>query len=521
MTDSPKPVMPKIAANPNKSGSYRQKINVGLAIKKAGFFLAPLLFVLMYLLPVPTGMAYASWITSALVIWMVLWWMTEAVPLPVTALLPAIIFPTFGIMPIQETLYPYTNPVIFLFLGGFIIATAIQHNNLHLRVALNIVRIIGTRPDRLLGGFMIASAFLSMWISNTATMLMMLPIVLSVVSLISKKMERSGEDVPKGFAACMLLGIAFSSSVGGIGTLIGTPPNAIMSGFLQQSYNLEIDFFQWMLAGIPVVVVMVFVMWFFMGRIMYRLPRTGGAAGYELISEEIEKLGSMSREEKIVTGVAATTAFLWVFKPLINEVIPFDVHDAVIAMIGALLLFMIPVSPREHRFTLTWNEAEKQLPWGVLILFGGGLSLASGVSASGLDQWMGTQFSGMEGLPPLLILFIVVIVVQATTSLMSNVASINIFLPIILPLSISMGMNPLYFIIVATMSASCAFLLPVSTANNAIAFSTGKVSIAQMVRTGIWLNLLSLPVLFIMQYLVIMPVFGIDPHVIPDWAIER
>ena len=487
-------------------------------MKKLGFAIGLMLFVLTQAFPAPVGLAPEGWVVAGLAAWMVVWWMTEAAPLSITALLPVVVLPLMEVVSLSDIVQPYANPVIFLFLGGFIIAIAIQQCNLHRRIALGIVSLIGTKPDRVIGGFMVAAAFLSMWISNTATMLMMLPIAFSIIALMKKNDSDGNPCDTQAFATCLLLALAFSSSVGGAGTIIGTPPNAIMSGFMQQSYGLEIGFVQWMMVGVPLVVIMVTTMWFVMTKFLFTLPKEDGSQTRELFKAEIKKLGSMSRAEKTVAIIAIATATLWLTHPFISQVIPFTFNDALIAMIGALALFFIPVNRREHRFVLSWAETEKHLPWGVLILFGGGLALAGAFESSGLATWIGTQFEGAAGLPPLVVLIAVVTVLMVTTTLMSNVASINIFLPIIVPMAVGMEMHPLFLAIPATMAASCAFMLPVSTANNAIAFGTGEVTIAQMARAGFWLNLIALPVLVALTYLLVLPVFGVEMGTVPDWA---
>lgn len=489
----------------------------GTQLRRLGFFLGPLLFVLTCLTVSPDELSDTGWVVVGLAGWMIIWWMTEAVPLSATALLPAVVFPLSGVMPVADAIEPYANPLIFLFLGGFIIAIAIQKCNLHLRIALGIVYIIGTRPDRIVGGFMVSCAFLSMWLSNTATMLMMLPICLSVVELMKDKMDRVDPSASRRFAICMLLAIAYASSVGGIGTLIGTPPNAIMSGYIQQTYGYQIGFMDWMMVGVPVVVVMVGFMWLVLTRWLFRFPTSDGQATHALIAEEISKLGRMSADEKRVAGVAVATAAMWMFHPALSSVIGLKFDDTLVALLGALALMCIPVSFKEHRFVMCWKDAE-DLPWGTLILFGGGLSLAGGFESSGLAQWIGVSFSGASGLPAPVVLAAVITTLMLTTTLMSNVASINIFLPIIIPMAVGMNMNPLFLAIPATMAASCAFMLPVSTANNAIAFGTGKVSIGQMARAGLLLNIIALPLLMAATYLIAVPVFDIEPGILPEWV---
>lgn len=500
---------------------HSARTKTSLHIRKAGFWLAPLLFLLTLLSAPPEGMEATTWHTAGLAIWMILWWVTEALPLSATALLPAIILPLLNVMDLREALTPFANPIIFLFLGGFIIALAIEKCRLHLRIALNIMRFIGTRPDRMVGGFMAAAAFLSMWISNTATMLMLLPVSLSAVAILTEKMGGEKSPEAKRFGVAMLLGLAYASSVGGIGTIIGTPPNAILSGYLSNNYGYELSFVQWMSVGVPVAVLMTFLMWWVMVKWLCPVGKTlGASASDSLLRDELAKLGPMRREEKTVAGIALATALLWTFRPLVNEILPFELNDTIIALIGALALFAAPVNWKKQQFVLNWSDTDK-LPWGVLILFGGGLSLASGFEVSGLAQWIGGYFTRMPDMPLFLWFTLTIIMVQVTTSLMSNVASINIFLPILAPAAVAMNINPLFLAIPAAMSASCAFMLPVSTANNAIAYGTGRVSIREMVRIGFWLNLMSIPVLMIVGYTVMMLAFDIEPGVVPAWAMPQ
>lgn len=497
-----------------------EKISAAHRARLLGFWGGPLLCLLLLLLPVPAGMNPLTWKALALLSLMVVWWFTEAMPLPVTALLPLVVFPIMGIMPPRETAMPYAHPIIFLFLGGFIIAIAIEKSNLHLRIALNIVRLIGTRPDRMVGGFMVSTAFLSMWISNTATVLMMLPMALSVIKLMWDILEKKSRKTAQNFGLCMLLGIAYASGIGGVGTLIGTPPNAFAKAFFNNTYGYEISFFSWMKLGVPFVVVMTYGMWVVMTRFIFPIRTLEITQAEQIIEDEYRRLGRMSHEEKLAGSVGLFTALCWIFESHISDAIP-GVNEVTIALVGALLLFTIPLNFRDNQYLITWRDAE-QLPWGVLILFGGGLSLAAGLEATGLAGWIGLQFEGSgEALPHWLLIVIVVTVMVITTTFMSNVAAATLLVPIVSSIAIGMGENPLIFAIPATMAASCAFMLPVAAASNAIVFGTGYMTIPQMVRAGFALSVFSIIVLLAMTQFLMPAVMDVQLGVLPEWATGK
>jgi sodium-dependent dicarboxylate transporter 2/3/5 len=448
-------------------------------------------------------MDVAAWRTAGIGLLMAIWWMTEAIPIPATALLPLVLFPLLGVADIGNAAAPYANPLIFLFLGGFVIALAMQRWNLHRRVALRIVSSIGARPLSVIAGFTVASAFLSMWVSNTATTLMMLPIGLSVVELVQRGDASSG----KNFAVVLMLTIAYSSSIGGMATLIGTPPNAFFAGFMYEAYGRTIGFAEWMLFGLPLALVALPLMLFILVRIVYPIRITEIPGGQSYFYELLRELGPMQRGEKMVRGVFVATAILWITRPLMEGFVP-GMSDAGIAIAMALVLFILPVDLKTGTFVMDWNTAER-LPWGVLILFGGGLSLASAISTTGLASWIGSQLVLFSDWPILAVIFIVTTTIVVLTELTSNTATSAAFLPIAASVAVGLGHDPMVLGIPAVLAASCAFMLPVATPPNAIVFGSGYLTIPQMVRAGIWLNLIGVVVILAAVYLLTNVVFGV------------
>ncbi len=451
---------------------------------------------------------------------MAVWWITEAMPLSATALLPIVLFPPLTLLSIDDATMPYADPIVFLFLGGFLIAIAMQKWNLHRRIALLTLRRVGTQPRRIVLGMMIATAFLSMWVSNTATTLMMLPIGISVLSLVVENSGRAGSGPEEGatsdalhsgtavsdlvedrdvrlFGVALLLSIAWAASIGGLGTLLGSPPNAIVAGYISSEIGTDIGFLQWMLLGVPIVVVFVALAWLAITRLIFRFDLAELPGGEELIDSQIAELGAMSRGEKVVLAVFAGAAFLWIVPGLLSSIDglaaaapwlgTFD--DTVIAIGAGIVLFLIPAD-KNGTMTLEWQDAEKGLPWGVLLLFGGGLSLAGAVAGSGLDQWFGSQVGGLGVLPIVLLLFAVVVIVLLLTEVTSNTATAATFVPILGGVAVGIGVDPTTLLIPAALAATCAFMLPVGTPPNAIVFGTGTVKITEMARGGAVLNVM-------------------------------
>lgn len=432
-------------------------------------------------------MSVNAWHTSSVGIVMAIFWITEALPLSVTALIPLLLFPLLDIASIKNTAAPYAHPLIFLFLGGFIIAQAMQKWNLHKRIALKIISILGTNSYGIIAGFMISSAFLSMWISNTATALMMMPIAISLVQLFQKNDTSIAEKDQNNFSVVLLLAIAYSCSIGGVGTLIGTPPNALMAAFLEDNYSIKIGFAQWMMIGIPFVIIALPIAFFVLTKIIFPV-KIKFSSSDEFILKEIETLGPISNEEKKVGFVFALVASLWIFRPLLINIIS-GISDSSIAIFGSVLLFVIPSKNAKQKSILEWRDVEK-ISWGILILFGGGLSLASGIQSSGLAEWIGNLFSDLSNMPSVLIIFAITAIIIFLTELTSNLATTAAFLPIAASIAVSFNVSPILFVVPSAIAASCAFMLPVATPPNAIVFSSGQITIKQMARAGIILNII-------------------------------
>lgn len=507
-----------IKENEPRSYTKRQKI---------GLFLGPLLFILMLVVPAPADMAPVAQKMAAVAILMATWWMTEAIPIPATSLLPIALFPLLGIMHTKSAAAPYASHLIFLFMGGFIIALAMQRWDLHRRVAMHIVNVVGFSPSRLIFGFMTATAALSAFVSNTATTVMMMPIGLAIIQHVVTEGKKEGLDStidfsPEQFAfgLNLMLGIAYAASIGGIATLIGTPPNTVLAGYLTKTYGYEITFANWMLVGVPLVCVMLPLCWFWLTRVANPMKLKKVPGGKELIQSELKEMGSMSKGERWTALIFLLTALGWIFRKKIGFIFPDPklITDATIAMTGALILFMIPVNLKKNEFVMNWDWASK-MPWGVLILFGGGLSMAAGFKATKLADWIGNQVSLLEAAPILVLVIAVVTLIIFLTELTSNTATSAMVMPILSAVAIGLGQSPLLLIVPAAIAASCAFMLPVATPPNAIVFGSGYVTIPQMVKSGFGLNVLGIVVTVLVTYLIVIPLFGIQIDVIPEWAL--
>jgi sodium-dependent dicarboxylate transporter 2/3/5 len=469
--------------------------------RSAGLVLGPLLFVTALLLPAPAGMPPAAWRTAAVAILLAVWWMSEALPLGATSLLPIVLLPLLGVTPVEDAAAPYAHPTVFLFLGGFLIALAVERCGLHRRAALMILSAAGSRPRNLVSGFMLATAVLSMWISNTAATLMMLPMALSVAGL-----DDAGDATSSRFGSALLLGVAYAASIGGLGTLIGTPPNALLAAYMSDRFGFEIGFGRWMLIGVPLVIVALPLAWLVVTRIVLRLGTEPLAAAGSGIEAQRAALGPVSRAEWLVGGITLATALGWMLQPLLARIVP-AISDTAIALSGALLLFAVPVRWRAREFPLTGRDIER-LPWSVLLLFGGGLSLAGAIQASGLAAWLGTALERLGGLPlPLLVLGVVASVVFLS-ELASNTAAAATFLPIAGALAVGLGESPLLLVIPAALAASCGFMLPVATPPNAIAYASGRIPMGRMIRTGFLLNVVMIALLTLAAFVLVPAVLG-------------
>jgi len=447
--------------------------------------------------------------TMAVMVWMAAWWLTEAVDIAVTALLPIVLFPLLGISSIGEATAPYASSVIFLFFGGFVVALSMQRWGLDKRIALAALKLVGTRPANMVGGFMLATAALSAFVSNTATTALMLPIGLSVIALAHRGAEAdgSGADPRRAhFPLALMLGIAYGASIGGLATIIGTPPNLFLVGFLHDSQKLDVSFVGWLRVGVPLVVVLLPCAWLLLTRWIYPVERRPIPGVAEMIRQALAGLGPMSRGERVTTVVFAFAALGWIFRPLIVKLEVAGLRplahlsDTGIAMLAALALFAIPVDLSKRTFTMDWATAEK-LPWGVLILFGGGLSLASAVEHHQVAEFIGAQTSSFAGWPGIVIVLLVTTATIFLTELTSNTATAATLVPILAALAPGLGLPVLRLVIPATLAASCAFMLPVATPPNAIVFASGHVTLRQMARAGFWLNLLAILPIAALAYL--------------------
>lgn len=476
--------------------------------RKIGLFVGPLVFLVLLVLPAPAVVNLAAWRVIALAAFMLVWWVTEAVPIPVTALLPMLCLPLLGVNSMSAAAAPYASPIVFLFMGGFMIALAMERWALHRRIALNIVRLTGVNANGIILGFMLATAALSMWISNTATTVMMLPIALSVIDLLTH--GREGEYPKEGikyFALSMMLGIAYSANIGGTATLIGTPPNVVFAGYIRETYEIEVSFARWMLMGVPFAALLIGLTYLFIVRILYpnRLGKFKGAR--ELIEREVVELGAMSVGERRTMIIFVGTALAWIFRANINRLIPgLELSDPGIALIATIALFVVPVDFKKEEFVLEWRHTEK-LPWGILLLFGGGLSLANALEETGLIGLIGEQFEGYQG-AALFIILALTTVSLFLTEIMSNVALVAVFLPVVGGVALGIGLDPLLVCIPVTLAASCAFMLPMSTPPNAIVFASGHLRVAQMVRAGFVLNITAILLIAFLAKVVLPLLFG-------------
>ncbi len=485
--------------------------------KKIGLFTGPALFALFMLFGNP-GPATAM---AASTLWIACWWIFESIPIPATSLLPLVLFPLAGIMPAKAVAPHYMNSHIFLFMGGFILALAIERWNLHRRIALNVISLVGDRPRRIVFGFMAATAFLSMWISNTATAMLMLPIALSVTKQTARAEAGPDKEKKRGgrFGLALMLGIAYSASIGGIGTLVGTPPNIVFSRVFTQTFpdGPEISFARWCLVGIPFAAVFLVIAWAFLVFVACPLRKTGEKN--DTVREELRKLGPMSPPEKRVLFVFAATALLWFLRrdielgafvlPGWSSLLGLEslVDDGTVAISMALLLFLLPAG-KENKRLMNWETAVR-LPWGILLLFGGGFAIAAGMQDSGLSEWLSSHFHLLKGAPEWILILAVSLLLTFLTEITSNTATTNMILPILAAVAVTLEVDPLLIMIPATISASCAFMLPVATPPNAIVFGSGLVPIRTMARFGIAMNLIGAVLVLLTVKVLAKSVFGI------------
>ena len=457
-----------------------------------GLFLGPAIALSMLVLGPPEDLSLSAWRTAAIGLLMAIWWATEAVPIAVTALLPILLFPIFGVRSIEDTVVPYSNKVIYLFLGGFVVAFAMQRWNLHRRIALTLLQYTGGNGRSLIGGFMLASALLSMWVMNTSTTMMLLPIAVSIITVIHKSVHSLDDTGREHFQYALLLGVAYGATIGGIATLVGTAPNAILAAFMQDSYGTEIDFASWMLVGFPLSALMLPLAWIVLTRVIFKVDFHTSSEGRAELKRLKDDMGSITVPETRVAIVFVCMAVLWITRPLITKMPGFvTLEDSMIAIAGAVALFLIPSGSKQDPLLLRWDYAER-LPWGVLILFGGGLTLARAVSDTGLAAWIGSNMQAIGTLPLVLIVAAVSAMIIFLTEMTSNIATTSTFLPVVGALAIESGFDPITVTVPVTLAASCAFMLPVATPPNAIVFGSGLLTIPKMMRAGIALNIIGI-----------------------------
>lgn len=478
--------------------------------KRLGFLLGPILFVVLYLF-VPSGLiSENAYKVIAVAAWMIFWWVTEAVPFPVTALIPLILFPLLGVMPMSKAAAPYANPIIFLFMGGFFIAIALEKHRLHERIALNLIKLTGTSGNGIILGFMIATAFISMWISNTATAMMMMPIALSVIKLIipDKSEIKDGPTSPeRNFALGLMLVVGYAATLGGLATIIGTPPNVVFVGLLNAFNGQKISFLEWMIVGVPVATLLLTANFLIVTKILFpnKIDKIKGSD--ELIKSKLEELGSLRKEEKLVLTIFTITSFFWIFQQAINYFVGKEIlNDTNIAMAGGLLMFIVPSDIKNLTFILDWRDT-KNMAWGILILFGGGLCLAEGLNETGIIQSIGSWIVSQTTYNIWFMLILIIISV-ALSEMMSNVALVNIFVPVIFGIAQGLNINPILLALPVTLSASIGFMFPIATPPNAIVFASGYIRIKDMMRAGILLNIASIIIVWIASLTLVKWVFG-------------
>ncbi len=465
--------------------------------KRIGLLLGPILFIVIRLFFHPEGLSDQANGVLASTVWIAIWWITEAIPIAATALLPIVLFPLSGSLDIGSTTASFGHKFVFLYLGGFIIAIAIEKWNLHKRIALNIIKIIGSDVKQIILGFMIATAFLSMWISNTATSVMMLPIGIAIIKQL-KDNPKTDINENSIFGKALMLAIAYSASIGGIATLIGTPPNLVLAGVVSETYGYEITFSQWFIFGFPISVILLVICWKYLTSIAFSFNQKEFPGGKQEIVRLLKSLGKMTYEEKNVAIVFALTAFCWITRSfLLKKILP-QIDDTIIAILFALVLFLIP-SKTKRKSIITWKDT-KDLPWGIILLFGGGMALAKGFETSGLALWIGNQMTTLVGISTIVLIFLLIAAVNFLTEITSNLATTAMLLPVLAPMALTIDMHPFILMVGTAVAASCAFMLPVATPPNAVVFGSGYLRIPDMVSKGIVMNIISIILLTLFVY---------------------
>ncbi|AGA80394.1 SLC13 family permease [Echinicola vietnamensis] len=465
--------------------------------KKWSLILGPMVFIGLILLDPPSGMSEEALKVLAVTLWMAIWWIAEAVPIAVTALLPIVLFPITGAVEIGITTEAYGHKYIFLYMGGFILALAIERWGLHQRIALIIISLIGSNMNSIMLGFMLATAFLSMWISNTATAVMMLPIGMAIVNQFAKVSDIYPDNREKEVGKALMLAIAYSASIGGFATLIGTPPNLVLAGIIEELYDVKLSFLDWMKFGFPLSMLLLIICWKYLTTYAFDCKKVDFPGGKQEINKMLKALGKISFEEKWVLIIFALTAAAWILRSFIQRLLP-GIDDAVIALMAAITLFVLP-SKSGKRKLINWEEAVK-LPWGIILLFGGGMALAKGFGITGLAEWIAGKMGQMNGMSMILMILILVAMVNFLTEITSNLATTAMILPVLAPLAMSFNAHPFMLMVPVTVAASCAFMLPVATPPNAVVFGSGYLKIPDMVKAGFWMNIFSILLVTIVSY---------------------
>lgn len=481
--------------------------------KKIGFVLGPVIFSLVRYVLVFDGLTDQANAVLASTLWIAIWWITEAIPIAATSLLPIILFPLTGALSLSETSSSFGHKYVFLYMGGFILALAIEKWRLHKRIALNIINIIGTDVRKIILGFMLATAFLSMWISNTATAVMMLPIGIAIIKQM-KDLKATPEDENLIFGKTLMLSIAYSASIGGMATLIGTPPNLVLTGIVQELYGIEISFLKWFVFGLPISIFLLFTSWIYLTRVAYKFPNINFESGKIEIKKHLSELGKITYEEKIVLMVFIIAGCSWITRTFFLNLFLPSLDDAMIALIAGLSLFMFSVKNKPSEKIMSWDDAVK-LPWGILLLFGGGLAIATGFQESGLATWIAKSMTNLNGYPIFIILLIVIVAVNFLTEITSNLATIAMLLPILAPTAIILDIHPYLLMVGATLAASCAFMLPVATPPNAVVFGSNYLKISDMVKVGLMMNIISIVIIILVVYFVLPLVWDFNAFKYP------
>ena len=478
-----------------------------------GLILGPILFLVIMIFVDAEGLSFEAKCILASTAWMAIWWVTECVPISVTALLPIVLFPLTGGMDLATTTAAYGHKLVFLFVGGFLIALAIEKWHLHKRLALNIIRVTGSNKSRVILGFMLATAFLSMWISNTATSIMILPVGLAIISQL-KDDPKTVENENEVFGKSLMIAIAYSASIGGMATLIGTPPNMVLAGVVEESYGIKLNMFDWMKFGVPLSSFLLFVCWLYLTKIAFKFKNEEFSAGKEEIYRQINKLGRFSNEEIKVLMVFTITALGWIFRGSIETIFPM-IDDTIIAIFFAVTLFIIPTKNQKTNTTLlVWNDTVK-LPWGILILFGGGMAIASAFGKSGLALWIADLLTNLNDVSLFLIILIIVTSINLLTEVTSNMATTAMLLPVLVTIALAIDVHPYFLLVAATLAASCAFMLPISTPPNAVVFGSGFLKIEDMFKKGVWMNLISIITITLVVYYTLPYVFEMTAELLP------